>query len=326
MSGDNINFKLGHQGTPLIGALCRSAGSRDRACRHRQSIPSSLVSLIAMRKKLAKGRAEGRSEERPATGALGFTLIELLVVIAIIAILAAMLLPALTRAKQQANSTVCKNHLKQMGLGVQLYLNDNRDYYPYFQTFDTGSQTYIGTWERAIEPYYPLKWTNVSYHCPGYKGPISEHYSGFTNDFVGSYAYNAYAVNDPLGFGGTNVWLGLGWLGFISPVGNILPRGHALSTRLSDIRSPSGMFAIGDARLLKQQGGYPPWPGIDCALVGLEQNVINAPDPLVHGRNYNQVCCDGHVEAMTPSILFDPRKTAVWWNNDHQPHPEFWGP
>jgi prepilin-type N-terminal cleavage/methylation domain-containing protein len=42
----------------------------------------------------------------------GFTLIELLAVIAIIAILAALLLPALTRAKQQANSTVCKNHLR----------------------------------------------------------------------------------------------------------------------------------------------------------------------------------------------------------------------
>lgn len=72
-----------------------------------------------------------KRDKTKAVGNAAFTLIELLVVIAIIAILAALLLPALRAAKEQAYRVACLNNNKQIGYGVHMYTGDNRDFMPH---------------------------------------------------------------------------------------------------------------------------------------------------------------------------------------------------
>jgi len=260
----------------------------------------------------------------------GLTLIELLVVIAIIAILATLLLTAVSQAKGKALRIQCANNVRQLGIGLQSFVTDNNAYPLFYNPeyanggYPENKSEWTLTLGDVLTTHIRLYTTGI-WQCPAANLPANwpKGLAYF------SYGYNWVGMSssedtNALGLGGHNAY-GL----LLSPANTRSDPVSPVSG--TEVVSPSEMMAIGDGFAGGNgtiKDGTELWRSYDLTHLTYPSAGSDKRANARHQGKANVVFCDGHAESPTLQFLFADTGDAALsrWNRDHQPHRELLQP
>jgi prepilin-type N-terminal cleavage/methylation domain-containing protein len=242
--------------------------------------------------------------KRNSESAQGFTLAEMLVVIAILGILTAMLVPALSRAKERARSTRCQNNLKQLGVAVRMAL-DASGAWP---VQPIHLEEFSAKYTSANNPNIP---TNSSiWFCPSWKG-------GNLSDPIGTYGFNREGSGDVNEFAAR---------ASDEPLGTGKGPGGRLGRPEAEIVQPADMIVMGEMTEMEVL----PHRALTTKGTAFLQNFpFNRAYGYFyvfrHNEHARSLFGDGHVEpANHERLIGKDESVRRRWNYDHQPHNDNW--
>jgi len=268
-----------------------------------------------------------------------FTLIELLVVIAIIAILAALLLPALARAKATAKRIHCTNNLHQIAMAVGMYTDEFRRYPPYDDisaTVFTREQRRSLYWDARVLPY--LVGNTGTFLCPGQAGTNNTVSANWDPSFQvnqspfempnASYMLNAIGVGLIDGDVPTSnsQFLGLNTQPQFGDVFGTGANSEFVGRLASSTVAPADMIAVVEYDLYVHSQLPPDWV-FQFTFTGKRHNggaVVGFCDTHVEyakTKRWGAPMFKANSQSYAPLLARDA-PTRVRWNNDHLPHPE----